>query len=77
MGRFMLCDHDETEGFVRSGTFHDPEDWLAGGHSLDFATYLVDTETGVVIWCDHMEPEDATLGRALQPLVRYMEELTK
>lgn len=71
MGRFMLCDYREA---LR---YEDPEDWLALGHDLDFATYLVDTEVGIVVFCDHMEPEDATLDRDLQPLVRYMEEVAK
>jgi hypothetical protein len=71
MGRFMLCDYEEAK------RFDDPEDWTAFGSDLDFSTYLVDTVAGMVIFCDSMEPEDATLGRALQPLVRYMEELVK
>lgn len=71
MGRFLICDYDEAK------RFDDPEDWLAFGHNLDFANYLVDTEVGIVVFCDHMEPEDAELTRDLQPLVRYMEEVAK
>lgn len=77
MGRFMLCDYDEARNLIASAGYEDPEDWLAFGHDLDFSTYLLDTETSQVIFCDSMEPEDATLCRGLQPLVRYMEELTK
>lgn len=73
MGRFMLCDYDDVQ---RMG-FEDPDDWTAFGHKFDFSTYLVDTETHTVIFCDYMEPEDAKLERGLQPLVRYMEELVK
>lgn len=77
MGRFMLCDYVEAQRLVDYAGYVDPEDWLAFGHRFDFSTYLVDTEESMVIFCDYMEPEDATLDRALQPLVRYMEELAK
>lgn len=77
MGRFMLCDYEEARKLVAAAGYEDPESWLDFGHDLDFATYLVDTEASLVVFCDSMEPEDACLTRGLQPLVRYMEELTK
>lgn len=71
MGRFMLCYWEDAK------RYDDPEDWLDFGSEADFSTYLIDTEEGVVVFCDAMEPEDATLDRGLQPLVRYMEGLAR
>lgn len=35
----------------------------------DGRSYLLDTKTNEIVFSDAMEPEDATLGRALKPLV--------
>lgn len=71
MGRFLVTDYAEAK------YFDDPEGWMHFGHEGEWCNYLIDTELGIVVFCDHMEPEDATLTRDLQPLVRYLEELAK
>jgi hypothetical protein len=38
----------------------------------DLATYLLDNKTNEIVFCDRMEPEDATLDRDLAPLVELL-----
>ncbi len=70
MGRFTICDYEEAK------TFDDPEGWLLQRENDECCSFLVDGSHGVIIFCDNLEPEDATLDRGLYTLVRYMNALT-
>lgn len=39
---------------------------------FDFSSYLLDSQTNEIVFCDRMEPEDTTLNRALAPLVKLL-----
>lgn len=38
----------------------------------DTCSFLLNTETDELVWCDRMEPEDATLSRDLRGLVELL-----
>ena len=40
-----------------------------------FGMYLYDQKTNNIVFCDHMEPEDACLHRDLKPLVDELNKL--
>lgn len=69
MGRFTVLPWDDAKGY------EDPDGLTDFGHDLDYSSYLIDTETGEVVFCDASEPEDATLGRTYRPLVDLLNKV--
>lgn len=43
----------------------------------DYGSVLIDTKTDRIVFSDSMEPEDASLGRDLKPLVDLLNEVDK
>lgn len=68
--RFIVVDNDEAQNYA------DPFDYAYPNDHYDVSGFLVDTEKHEVVFCDYMEPEDATLGRDLRPLVDLLNELS-
>lgn len=66
--RYHACGWDAAHTALNAGEY---EPW----HPYDEALYLLDTKTNKIVFCDRMEPEDATLGRALRPLVDLLNEV--
>ena len=60
--RYMICDWDVAKGCHNAEEYEPYERW-------DYSGYLVDTVTNMIVYNDRMEPEDATLDRALHPLI--------
>lgn len=54
-------------GFENLKNYKDPEGYgevySSWDNDLEWASYVVDTETDTVVFCDRCEPEDATLDR--------------
>jgi hypothetical protein len=71
MSRFIVADADE----VLEKEYDDPEFLTEGYGHGDSPSFLVDTKTNEVIWSDGMEPEDASLGRSLRPLVALLNKV--
>jgi len=46
-------------------------------HSGFLSMYLYDQKTNIIVFCDHMESEDACLNRDLKPLVDELNRLAK
>jgi hypothetical protein len=58
----------KAENAVEWGTEEGPSEYD------DMCSYLFDTENNKIVFCDRMEPEDASLGRDLSPLVRLLND---
>jgi hypothetical protein len=69
MGRFVVLDGSAASLSCNAGEYP----WC--GMRDDYANYLIDTESGAIVFCDEMEPEDAELRRALRPLVDLLNEI--
>lgn len=63
MSRFITIGRDDLKNY------NDPEGYDEWMNEWDYPTFLVDTATNTVVFCDSTEPEDATLDRSFSPLV--------
>jgi hypothetical protein len=66
--RYITLDWDGAKDCINAGEYEPYDRW-------DMSGYLVDTITNQIVFCDRMEPEDACLGRDLDPLVTLLNGL--
>lgn len=66
MMRFQIVQWDKAQNASNADEY-EPYEW-----DDEFKDYLLDTQTNTIVFADGMEPEDATLSRALGPLVGLM-----
>lgn len=60
--RYWICEWAAAARATNAEEYEPYDAW-------DEASYLLDTKTNMIVFCDRMESEDATLNRDLRPLV--------
>lgn len=72
MDRYVVVDMAQAADADNASEYMLDEPW--DDWQDDCSNYLIDTQTGKIVFCDRMEPEDASLSRSLAPLVRLLNE---